>query len=285
MTILLTIKIKKIMKKIFIFCACCATAIMASAAGELTLGTVYIDAEIAALDNIATALNDVEGVSATGTITYDVETKTLTLNEATVVVSLDKPVIRFSSWAEGVTIELIGENTLKNTYEGYVDCITCPTVAANSITITGEGKLNLSTKQWYPISLGGGKLTISNTTVVAASEQYNYGICYNSGTGGQLFIEKANLTTPDISALSGIQLTDCYIIQPANAEVVNDEDSWYIDKKGSSENIVISVEKGGVGTSVDNVIINAKNAKKIMNGQLVIEHDNNTYTLMGQIIK
>ena len=91
------------MKKIFIFCAFCASAIMASAAGEVTLGTVYIDDEIAALDNIATALNDVEGVSATGTITYDVETNTLTLNEATVVVSLDKPVIRFSSWAEDVT--------------------------------------------------------------------------------------------------------------------------------------------------------------------------------------
>lgn len=273
------------MKKIFIFCAFCASAIMASAAGEVTLGTVYIDAETAAVGNIATILNDVEGVSATGTITYDVNTNTLTLNEATVVVSLDKPVIRFSSWADDVTIELIGENTLKNTYEGYVDCMTCPVVGTNSITITGEGKLNLSTKQWYPIFLGGGKLTISNTTVVATSEKYNYGICYNSGVGGQLFIEKANLTTPNISALSGIQLTDCYIIQPANAEVVNEGDSWYIDKKGSSENIVISVDKGGVGTSVDNVIINAKNAKKIMNGQLVIEHDNNIYTLMGQIIK
>ena len=258
---------------------------MASAAGELTLGTVYIDETVASLDNIATALNDVEGVSATGTITYDVETKTLTLNEATVVVSLDKPVIRFSSWAEGVTIELIGENTLKNTYEGDVVCMACLSDGTNSITIAGDGELMLSPKQWYPISLGGGKLTISNTTVVAASEQYNYGICYNSGTGGQLFIEKANLTTPNISALSGIQLTDCYIIQPADAEVVNTEDSWYIDKKGSSENIVISVEKGGVGTSVDNVIIDAKNAKKIIDGQLVIEHDNNIYTLMGQIIK
>ena len=80
-------------------------------------------------------------------------------------------------------------------------------------------------------------------------------------------------------------MTDCYIIQPANAEVVNEGDSWYIDKKGSSENIVISVDKGGVGTFVDNVIIDAKNAKKIIDGQLVIEHDNNIYTLMGQIIK
>lgn len=273
------------MKKIFILCACCATAIMALAASELTIGTVKIDETVASLDNIVTALNDVEGVSATGTITYDVETNTLTLNEATVVVSLDEPVIQFSSRAEDVTIELIGENTLKNTYEGYVDCMTCPRVATNNITITGEGKLNLSTKQWYPISLGAGKLTISNTTVVAASEQYNYGICYNSAVGGELFIEKANLTTPDISSLSGIQLTDCYIMQPVNAEVVNNDGEWSVDKKGSSENIVISVEKGGVSTFVDNVIIDAKNSKKIIDGQLVIEYDNNFYTPTGKIIK
>lgn len=64
------------MKKGFFLFALCASVMMASAASEITIATVVVNDEIAAMDNIADTLNTIEGVTATGSITYDKNTKT-----------------------------------------------------------------------------------------------------------------------------------------------------------------------------------------------------------------
>ncbi len=272
------------MKKGFFLFALCASVMMASAASEITIATVVVNDEVAAMDNIADILNTVEGVTATGSITYDKNTKTLTLNQVTLTVSVNEYILSTTANAEGLTINLIGENTLKNTYDGYVETIFCMNVPTNSLTITGEGSLNVYTKQWYPIVLAGGSLTISNTKVVASNETKTRGIGNNSGARGMLFLDKATVTTPDIRSLAGITLTDCYLIQPVGAELLNDEGYWSVDKKGSSEDIVISPKNSSVETALENPSVQKVQTKYILNGQVLIERDNKTYTLQGQEI-
>lgn len=270
------------MKKGFFLFALCASVMMASAASEITIATVVVNDEIAAMDNIADTLNTIEGVTATGSITYDKNTKTLTLNEVTLTVSDKIYMLQTTAYAEGVTINLIGENTLENTCDDYIEGIFCTNVPTNSLTITGEGSLNVYTKKWFPIILAGGSLTISNTKVVASNETKTRGIGNNSGARGTLFLNKAAVITPDISSLSGISLTDCYLIQPVGAELLNDEGYWSVDKKGSTEDIVISPNKSSVETAIDNVSTQTRQTKYMLNGQLVIERDNKSYTVQGQ---
>ena len=82
--------------KYFFAALCCASVMTAKAANEISIAGLTITDEIAA-SGIVDALNQVDGVTATGTITYNSATKTMTLNNASVIASNAKRLLAFSS--------------------------------------------------------------------------------------------------------------------------------------------------------------------------------------------
>ena len=95
-----------------------------------------------------------------GTVSYNDTTKELTLKNATINSTLDTGfdgVINFTK-CDGVTIKLVGANTITNT--GSISGIhsTC------NLTITGEGTLEVDTKG-YSISLSSGNLIFDGAKV------------------------------------------------------------------------------------------------------------------------
>lgn len=273
------------MKKIFKYffaVLCCASAMTAKAANEISIAGVTITDEVAA-SGIVDTLNKLDGVTATGTITYNSATKTMTFNNASVIASNANRLLAFATWAGEVSIVLEGSNTLKNTNSGYVEGLYSSTYQ-NHITISGAGNLTISVLNWYPVFLMSGRLIIDNTTVSIICENYHqYGIGYNSGAGGELVCNKANLTATNVSSLSNITLTECYLVQPTGAELVNEDGTWYVDKKESEAPVVISTESKP--TQMENIVVETNAVKRIVNGQLVIERDGKTYNAQGAEIQ
>ena len=238
-------------KKVFtILFALFAIATTAQSSEEIIICGVTITDELAAQGNLVPMLNKKEDVTATGNITFNVATQTLVLDNADVVYSPDneRPVIYFTTWTKNFTIQLKGANKLKNAYTGYTNAVIIPNVQEIHVTITGEGSLEVTSLNWYAISLQGGKLTIDNTTLVLKGRE---GISYNSGIGGALYVKKSNVTATQINALSAIELTDCSIVQPEGAFVYSEDwydggKVYYIDKNGSNADIVISSGTTGI---------------------------------------
>ena len=266
------------MKKFFLLCALCASTLMVHAA--FTLAGYYVDGSEDVAD-LSAGIITVGKATVTGAISYEAATKTLTLNNAHVMYSSDGSMFLMYPHTE-LTIQLIGDNELiSSNEEAYINGLEMRG-SGEQVTITGGGSLTIESYKWYPVCLGAGTLTITNTTVDFHSTISNYGIGYNSGIGGQLAIENANLTTPDISSLAAITLSHCDIIQPAGAEVVNNEGAWKIDKHGSSGNIII---QANLPSDVTAVSFPNKANKHIVNGQLVIEKNGKIYNALGAEIK
>lgn len=266
------------MKKIFLLCALCASTLMVHAA--FSLAGFYADGSEDVAD-ISAEINAIGKATVTGAISYEAATKTLTLNNAHVMYTTSGSMFLIYPHTE-LTIKLIGENELiSGNEDAYVNGLEIRG-ADEQVTISGGGSLTIESYKWYPVCLGTGILTVSNTTVDFHSIRDNWGIGYNSGVGGQLVFENANVTTPNISSLSAITLSNCEIIQPAGAEVVNNDESWSIDKKGSSENIIIQAK---LPFNVTNISVNTKANKHIVNGQLVIEKNDKIYNALGTEIK
>lgn len=266
------------MKKIFLLCALCASTLMVHAA--FSLAGYYVDGSEDVAD-ISAGIITVGKATVTGAISYQAATKTLTLNNAHVTYTTSGSMFLIYPHTE-LTIQLIGDNELiSNNEEEYINGLEMRG-SGEQVTITGGGSLTIESYKWYPVCLGAGVLTVSNTTVDFHSTTNNYGIGYNSGIGGQLVIGNANLTTPDVSSLSAITLTNCDIIQPAGAEVANNEGAWKIDKHGSSGNIII---QANLPSDVTNISIPNKANKHIVNGQLVIEKNGKLYNALGAEMK
>ncbi len=220
---------------------CTTTFVRASE--ELKMCGVVISDAIAS-SAIVETLNAVDGVTASGGISYDPETHTLTLNNASIVSTASANVIeRQGNKGNAVTINLIGTNTVQYAGTGYYDPIR--NNEHSSLTITGEGSLNLlsGVASRPSIEVYYGKVYITNTTVVANTTIGNTNVL-----GGRLYITNSNVTAPSIGNLNGITLTDCYLIAPKGAEIVsnyngNGASCFGVDKKGKSGNIVISTEE------------------------------------------
>lgn len=108
-----------------------------------------------------------------------------------------------------------------------------------------------------------------------------YGFSYTSAQGS-LVVNKSTVTTCNINTVKAIELNDCEIVQPVGAEVVLDG-SYYVDKKGSKDDIVI--KPIGVPTAIDNTIVGEKATKRIVSGQFVIEKNGKFYNATGAEVK
>ena len=234
------------MKKKLFFLFMCFVVMQVGASNEFKMCGVTITDAIAA-SGIIDAISGIDGVTATGTITYDPSTHTMTMNNAVVSYSGDQQLLELtnnaSSYYGGVPLTIVLEGTNKLSYVGTGYKCAIALVSSCDLTITGSGSLELYSQNWYAIHTSYGKLTIDNTTIIAKGGEYSSGIGNNS-IGGSLYINKSNVTSSQILRLDYLEITDCYIISPKGAEVSSTLPSggYGIDKKGQYSEIVISSE-------------------------------------------
>ncbi|HQB27714.1 MAG TPA: T9SS type A sorting domain-containing protein [Paludibacter sp.] len=156
-------------------------------------------------------LKVISGVSGTA-VTYNPGTKTLTLNNATISTSSNGIV----SYIDGLTIELIGDNTITITTTDNIDGIQ---LQQNPATIQGSGTLTINAPN-KAIFVNYATLTIKNCTVNAT------GISGFYGYGASLVINKATVTATGTNGsihgfTGGISLINCSITSPADAIISN----------------------------------------------------------------
>ncbi len=163
-------------------------------------------------------LSGIPGVTA-GTISYNSDTKTLTLQGVTMGTS--GTVACIYTTIDGMIIDVNGNNTLTGNGWAPVSCD-----ASNSLTIMGSGKLNISNahKEQRAIYMRRGSLTIKDCTITASGGRN----AINLGewdSNAEITIDRANVTVslnPDgdrhstIVGFKKMNLKGCVISQPTD---------------------------------------------------------------------
>ena len=143
------------MKKIFTLLIaavlCCIFQVSYASEEFMMCGLTISDAIATSPTGIVAALNEISGVTASGTITYDVSTRTLTLNNAQVSFTGSASVLESKSTysTPAVTVQLIGENSLHYNGTGYYCAIQLSHYS--DLTITGSGSLNAKSDTYFAI--------------------------------------------------------------------------------------------------------------------------------------
>ena len=196
--------------------------------------TLTINGELMTADNYSD-LTSIDGVS--GKVSYNPETNVLTLENATIVGKEEAAGIMSS--IEGLTIELVGTNTIKQGSYGMG--------FVKSATIRGEGTLDI-TDTSMGIFLYGANLNIDTTTVNVKGMM---GITGTSDAIENLFIRNATLTAEgelgSIAEINGLSLEDCNITQPTGA-TFNAEVGAVVDTNGAVVVTAVKIEPVVVNT-------------------------------------
>ncbi|SJZ83030.1 hypothetical protein SAMN02745171_01242 [Porphyromonas circumdentaria] len=152
-------------------------------------------------------LSVIDGVS--GTVEYDPDTKTLTLEDATIEIEDDRICIK--SQEENLTIVVKGTCNLST--------VKAALSLRENTTITGGGRLSVASADNCGIFLIRTPLTIDGCRVEAKGE---WGIAGKDGENGEhLTIKNATVTAEGISGsicdLASLTLEGCKITEPAGA--------------------------------------------------------------------
>lgn len=154
-----------------------------------------------------------QGVGRDGTVRYDADTKTLTLENANLTTKEDKVMLFINEFgSETLTINLIGKNHI----ESHSNALA---LINSTVRITGSGSLeSVSTDSNHMgiAPLGeGANLIISNTTVTAKG---GAGI-YDPKLGATLTIENSKVSVEGGVVAKTITLKDCFVELPTGGSV------------------------------------------------------------------
>ncbi len=152
-----------------------------------------------------------------GTAVFDVQSNTLTLDNATIIESSTEPVLRLQGYGESLTINLIGTNKITSTSENYfpiyIDNADVTIQGTNTDTLTLESNSD---------SLSGSfcNLTIDGCTLDVTSHNWG-GI--STGNGEILIKNNADVTVdsydPALWGENGIQIADSSLYATGNGDV------------------------------------------------------------------
>ena len=226
---------------------------------------------------------NITGAKISGTISYDPTTYTLTLDNATVGGDITFDTTRIKN----ITITLIGENTLTEEIR---------TVPGTKI-INGNGSLSVV----YLDGLFEKNTIIENCTITvdATTKMYDWAMY---GKSSKLTIKNANLSVEGMGVAIGnfyeIELIDCEIVEPANAQIIDNEadglgGKFICDENGNIAKKVVIKKVTGLNDvaqtnsidvypnpAKDNVTIEGKGEIVITNslGQIVKEVKDNNFS-------
>ncbi len=223
-------------------------------------------------------LSVIEGVE--GKISYNPETNTLTMQDATID-NVDNGI--FINSSEGLNIEVLGDNSI--TTENV--CITGWNKPCN---ISGSGTLRLKSAE------SAGIYAFCSQTVIEGVKLYTeglYGIGGNNGESGEIltlrnaYVE-ATGSKGSICDLLNLVLVGCSITQPAGAAFDANMHAVALNGVKVTEKVVI--EPKNYGIMIAGVDVTRKNCKDLsviegVSGNVSFDPDTKTLTLANATIE
>ena len=197
-------------------------------------------------------LSVIKGVS--GNVSYDPNTKTLTLDNATITnedEGYGKGIVNKN--ISDFTIRLIGENTVTTGRASLI--LNQPS------TITGEGSLSLSSQKYCGLDMEAASVLIDNTRLFVRGA---YGIAGYVGAETEVltvrnsYVEAEGFALGSIVFLSDLILEDCSITQPDGAEFDAQKKAVVLNGEEIKSKVVIAPATNGISDITTDVPAHAK---------------------------
>ena len=186
-------------------------------------------------------LTSIYGVS--GSASYDPNTKTLTLDNATIDRNSTDGTGIVNKTVSDFTVKLIGNNT--------VTADLASMVLNQTSTITGDGSLHLTSKRFCGLDMESASVTIDNTSLFVKG---GYGIAGFIGAETEVltvrnsYVEAEGTGSGSISLISKLILEDCAITQPVGAEFDADQKAVVLNGELLKSKVVIEPITNSIGT-------------------------------------
>lgn len=217
--------------------------------GETVTSKVVIEPDsygIYIADKPVTTLNykdltSIYGVS--GSASYDPDTKTLTLDNATIERNSTDGTGIVNKTVSDFTVKLIGKNT--------VTADLASMVLNQTSTITGDGSLYLTSKRFCGLDMEGASVTIDNTSLFVKG---GYGIAGFIGAESEVltvrnsYVEAEGSGSGSITLISNLILDNCAITQPVGAEFDADQKAVVLNGEVFKSKVVIEPDNNSIGT-------------------------------------
>lgn len=184
-------------------------------------------------------LTSIYGVS--GSASYDPETKTLTLDNATIERNSTDGTGIVNKTVSDFTVKLIGNNT--------VTADLASMVLNQTSTITGDGSLHLTSKRFCGLDMESASVTINNTSLFVKG---GYGIAGYIGAESEVltvrnsYVEAEGSGSGSISLISDLILDNCAITQPVGAEFDADQKAVVLNGELLKSKVVIEPSASGI---------------------------------------
>ena len=186
-------------------------------------------------------LTSIYGVS--GSASYDPETKTLTLDNATIERNSTDGTGIVNKTVSDFTVKLIGNNT--------VTADLASMVLNQTSTITGDGSLHLTSKRFCGLDMEGASVTINNTSLFVKG---GYGIAGFIGAESEVltvrnsYVEAEGSGSGSITLISNLILDNCAITQPVGAKFDADQKAVVLNGEVFKSKVVIEPVNNSIGT-------------------------------------
>ena len=184
-------------------------------------------------------LTSIYGVS--GSASYDPDTKTLTLDNATIERNSTDGTGIVNKTVSDFTVKLIGNNT--------VTADLASMVLNQTSTITGDGSLHLTSKRFCGLDMEGASVTINNTSLFVKG---GYGIAGYIGAKSEVltvrnsYVEAEGSGSGSISLISDLILDNCAITQPVGAKFDADQKAVVLNGEVFKSKVVIEPSASGI---------------------------------------
>lgn len=184
-------------------------------------------------------LTSIYGVS--GSASYDPDTKTLTLDNATIERNSTDGTGIVNKTVSDFTVKLIGNNT--------VTADLASMVLNQTSTITGDGSLHLTSKRFCGLDMESASVTINNTSLFVKG---GYGIAGYIGVESEVltvrnsYVEAEGSGSGSISLISDLILDNCAITQPVGAEFDADQKAVVLNGEVLKSKVVIEPSASGI---------------------------------------
>lgn len=191
-------------------------------------------------------LTSIYGVS--GSASYDPDTKTLTLDNATIDRNSTDGTGIVNKTVSDFTVKLIGNNT--------VTADLASMVLNQTSTITGDGSLHLTSKRFCGLDMESASVTIDNTSLFVKG---GYGIAGYIGAKSEVltvrnsYVEAEGTGSGSISLISDLILDNCAITQPVGAEFDADQKAVVLNGELLKTKVVIEPITNSIGTMTADV--------------------------------
>ena len=186
-------------------------------------------------------LTSIYGVS--GSASYDPNTKTLTLDNATIDRNSTDGTGIVNKTVSDFTVKLIGNNT--------VTADLASMVLNQTSTITGDGSLHLTSKRFCGLDMESASVTIDNTSLFVKG---GYGIAGFIGAETEVltvrnsYVEAEGSGSGSITLISDLILDNCAITQPVGAEFDADQKAVVLNGELLKSKVVIEPITNSIGT-------------------------------------